>query len=346
MTLWLYDLSNHQSSTPSLNGWDGVIAKASEGSGFKDVRFRQHIDAARNAGKIHAGYHFLRSDVSVKSQFENFASVCPRDIAAIPDIESHKDRSGRVVSAPTPQQAAEFTDRLLQAGYNVPMHYLPPWYWSGPVGNWNRAYIGDWCTYLWPSWYPDYTARPRETAWRMVPNSVRLPFGGAKAVPLVQFTSSPLDQNASEWSFEDLYALFAGRAPGGGQGEKEVGYDFSTQTLPASTPDEFVGDLWSEDDILIPWQEGATNVQAVWVTLHGRATSLDSTGNRRPIYIKYAHWVGAEGNIVGEFLPQDSVVSGYHWSSGGQEAPNDAKKLTIVYRSPLPLKAGVESVTQ
>jgi glycosyl hydrolase family 25 len=342
MTVWLYDVSNHQSSTPSLNGWDGLIVKASEGSDFKDGRFRQHIDVAINQGKIHAGYHFLRSDSSVKSQFENFASVCPKSIAAIPDIESIKDRNGRVVSAPTPAQSAEFTDRLLQAGYNVPVHYLPPWYWSGPVGGWNRAYIGDWCTNLWPSYYPDYIARPRDQAWGMIPNSVKLPFGGAKAVPLVQFTSSPLDQNASLWSFDQLYNLFAGRAPGGGQGEQEMGYSFNQVQLPATGADPDT----NEEDVLIAWQLGATQVQAAWVTLHAPGMPLiGGTGPEREVAtIKFAHWVRADGSIAGEFLP-DNTELGHHQSSGGREAPNDAQKLTVVYNSPRPLNAGVEIVT-
>lgn len=347
MTLWLYDVSNHQSTTPSLDGWDGLIAKASEGSGFRDGRFRQHIDKAINAGKIHGAYHFLRSDSPVKDQFNTFASVVPTDIAAIPDIESIKDRTGRIISAPTPAQSAEFTDRLLQAGYTVPLHYLPPWYWSGSVGGWNRADISAWCRFLWPSWYPDYVARPRETARKMLPNSVWLPFGGAKGVPLVQFTSSPLDQNASEWKFEEMWNLFAGRAPGGGKGEQEMGYDLAVQKLDA-TPQ---GSEWYEDEVIIPWQKGATAVQAVWVTLHGRANPLvDPTkgyeaDNRVPIKFRYAHWVGADGEVVGEFLPNGYVAPGYHWDSGGVEAPDDAKKLVLVYNSPTPLSAAVESQT-
>lgn len=343
MTEFLYDVSNHQLATPSLDGWSGLIVKASEGSGFRDPRFRQHIDRAINAGKLHAGYHFLRSDSPVRDQFNTFASVCPKDIAAIPDIE-HIVQNNRVVSAPTPAQSAEFTDRLLQAGYNVPMHYLPPWYWR----SWGKPDISEWCEFLWPSYYPDYVARPREQGWAMIPNSVKLPFGGAKAVPLVQFTSSPLDQNASEWSFQDLWNLFAGRGAGGGKGKWEMGYDLSVQKLDA-TPQ---GDEFIEDEVIIPWQAGETRVQAVWVTLHGRANPLIDPAkgygadNRVPIQFKYAHWVGANGDIVGEFLPEDSKVSGYHWDSGGQEAPNNAKKLVFVYNSPLPLRAAVESVTQ
>lgn len=341
MTAWLYDVSNHQTSTPSLVGWDGLIVKASEGSGFRDGRFRQHIDVAINARKLHAAYHFLRSDSPVKDQFNTFASVVPKDIAAIPDIESIKNRDGRVVSAPTPAQSAEFTDRLLQAGYNVPMHYLPPWYWRG----WGSPYIGDWCRNLWPSWYPDYVARPRAQGWSLIPNSVRLPFGGAKAVPLVQFTSSPLDQNASEWTFAQLWELFAGRAPGGGQGEQEVGYGFNTEELPATANDSETNEV----DIIIPWQNGLTQVQAVWITLHAAGMPYvdpeDPDSERATAHINFAHWVRPDGSIAGSFLDDNTTMS-HHESSGGKEAPNDAQKLTIVYSSPRPLKAGVEVVTQ
>lgn len=196
---WFWDVSNHQGTTPSLKDWDGLIVKASEGSGFRDPRFWQHINVAREAGKIHAGYHFLRSDSPVKDQVATFTSVCPKEIAAVPDVESIKDRNGKIVSAPTLAQTREFVARLQDLGYYVPMQYLPRWYWNF----WGQPDLSG-LPPIWGSYYPDYVARPREQAWAMIPESAKQGFGGLPMVAL-QFTSSPLDQNHSEHTAEDFY---------------------------------------------------------------------------------------------------------------------------------------------
>jgi hypothetical protein len=199
VTVWFWDVSNHQAVTPPLNGWDGLIAKASEGANFRDARFRQHLDVARAAGKVHGAYHFLRSDASVREQVATFTAMCPRDVAAIPDVESVKNSSGRVISAPTLAQTREFVDRLQQLGYHVPMMYLPRWYWT----TWGSpSLVG--LPPLWGSWYPDYVARPREEAWKLIPSGARVGFGGLPQVAL-QFTSSPLDQNRSEYTPQQFY---------------------------------------------------------------------------------------------------------------------------------------------
>lgn len=200
MAAWFFDVSNHQFTTPSLEGWDGLIVKASEGNNFRDERFWQHINVAREQGKIHAGYHFLRSDASIKEQVDTFASVCPTDIAAVPDVEWIKDKNGRIVSAPTLSQTREFVDRLRDKGYHVPMMYLPRWYYAW----WGGSQSLEGLPALWGSYYPDYTVRPRDQAWSMIPDSAKQGFGGLPMVA-VQFTSSPLDQNRSDYTPQQFY---------------------------------------------------------------------------------------------------------------------------------------------
>jgi hypothetical protein len=201
MVAWLYDVSNHQPSTPNLNGWSGLIAKASEGSGFKDGRFNQHRSNTLAAGKVFGAYHFLRSDSSVAAQVDTFLSVVHPDDPVIPDVEWIK-QNGQMVSAPTLAQTREFIDRLRNAGRHIPMIYLPRWYWD----YWGRPDISD-LPPLWLSRYPDYIIRTRESGYAMV--GPQPGFGGASAV-LTQFTSSPLDQNAFEGTEEQLIALFRG----------------------------------------------------------------------------------------------------------------------------------------
>lgn len=200
MVVWFHDVSNHQSVTPPL--WDGLIVKASEGSGFRDPRFWQHINAARDAGKIHAGYHFLRSDSPVKDQVATFTSVCPKEIAAVPDVEWIK-QDNVIVSAPSLAQTREFVSRLLDLGYHVPMQYLPRWYWN----YWGQPDLSG-LPPLWNSYYPDYTIRPREVAWSLIPQSAKSGFGGLPLVAL-QFTSSPLDQNRAEYTPDEFYSFMS-----------------------------------------------------------------------------------------------------------------------------------------
>jgi GH25 family lysozyme M1 (1,4-beta-N-acetylmuramidase) len=203
MTQFMYDVSNHQTSTPDLSGWAGLIAKASEGSGFRDGRFRQHRDNTMRQGKLFAAYHFLRSDAPVVDQVSTFLSVVGAEDPLIPDVESIKDRYDRVVSAPTLAQTREFIDRLRQKGRNVPVTYLPRWYWDF----WGRPDIRD-LPPIWPSRYPDYIARPREVGWAMV--GPQPSFGNARMSGLVQFTSTPLDMNAFEGTYAQLAALLGG----------------------------------------------------------------------------------------------------------------------------------------
>ena len=204
MGIYGYDLSNHQ-PTPDLNGWDFVFAKASEGSWFQDGRFWEHMTNAANAGCLRGAYHFLRSDAPIVDQVETFKSVVPLNIPAIPDVESYTF-GGRVISAPTLDQTREFVNRLRDAGYHVPLMYLPRWYWQ----QWGSPQDISDLPPLWLSRYPDYVARPREEALSLVPDWAKQPFGGIASAPIIQFTSTPLDQNYFDGSKDELAALLGG----------------------------------------------------------------------------------------------------------------------------------------
>jgi hypothetical protein len=199
---YLYDVSNHQENTPSLNGWAGLIAKASEGDWFRDGRFAQHRANTLSAGKAFGAYHFLRSDANIAAQVDTFLSVVYPSDPVIPDVEWVKVND-RIVSAPTLAQTREFIARLRDRGRYIPMIYLPRWYWQ----YWGSPDISDFPP-LWLSRYPDYTIRQRDVAYAMV--GPQPGFGGARAV-MTQFTSSPLDQNAFEGTYEQLVALFGGQ---------------------------------------------------------------------------------------------------------------------------------------
>lgn len=198
------DVSNHQ-ATFDFGDWDFAFVKSSEGTGFRDGRFGQHTANARAQGCAVAAYHFLRSDASIADQVATVRSLVPLDMPVIPDVEWIKNGS-TTVSAPTLGQTVDFVSQLRAVGYAVPLLYLPRWYWD----YWGRPSLaGLGLPPLWNSWYPDYVARPREEAVRMVPASAWAGFGGLD-IAVMQFTSSPFDQNGFPGTREELNALLGG----------------------------------------------------------------------------------------------------------------------------------------
>lgn len=202
------DVSNHQKSF-NFRGWDFAFIKSSEGNGFRDAYFAGHLANARAAGCLVAAYHYQRN-VSAQSQVDLIKSMVPRDVPVIIDVE---DGSGPL------SLTREIIRLLREEGYDVPFLYLPRWYWSR-IGSPSLAGLPA----LWASWYPDYVARPREVGINMVPQSAWAPYGGL-SVGIMQFTSTPFDQNYFPGTRDQLAAILNGRAPGGGGiGEDEVAW--------------------------------------------------------------------------------------------------------------------------
>lgn len=202
------DVSNWQ-STFDFRTWDFAFIKATQGVGFKDGRFAQHLTNARANGCLVAAYHYQETS-SVVDQVENIKSMVPRDVPVIIDVERG---SGGV------DITRALIARLRAEGYEVPFLYLPRWYWR-EIGYPALNDLPD----LWASWYPDYVARPREVGINMVPQSAWAPYGGL-SVGIMQFTSTPFDQNYFPGTRDQLAAILNGRAPGGGGiGEDEVAW--------------------------------------------------------------------------------------------------------------------------
>lgn len=207
------DVSNYQKSF-NFSGWDFAFIKSSEGNGFRDAYFAGHLANARAAGCLVAAYHYQRN-VSAQSQVDLIKSMVPKDVPVIIDVE---DGSG-------PLSITREIIRLLRAeGYESPFLYVPRWFWQKPVslGGLGSPSMEGLPT-LWASWYPDYVARPREQGINMVPQSAWNSYGGLP-VGVMQFTSTPFDQNWFPGTREQLAAALNGRAPGGGIGEDEVSW--------------------------------------------------------------------------------------------------------------------------
>lgn len=195
MGLFGVDVSNHQKSF-DFTGWDFAFIKASEGVTFKDALFHTHLANARKAGCIVAAYHYQRPNPAAE-QVATIESMVPKDVPVIIDVE---DGSGSV------DLTREIIAGLRERGYRIGPVYIPRWWWISYAG---RPSLHD-LPQLWASWYPDYIARPREDGVLMVPSAEWGPYGG-NTVALMQFTSTPFDQNFFPGTREELKNLLNGK---------------------------------------------------------------------------------------------------------------------------------------
>jgi hypothetical protein len=201
------DVSHHQDTTLDFAAFrrDGIefaFIKSSEGSTFTDPQFTANLARARAAGMLVAAYHYVRSDASAAGQAARVARTVSRDVPVILDVESG---SGSV------SLVRAVTAALQSAGYQVPLLYLPRWYWqqigSPPL---------DGLPPLWSSRYPDNAVGTLLGEYAMVPASYWNGYGGLP-VRVLQFTSSarvagrsPLDANAFKGTREQLATVLGG----------------------------------------------------------------------------------------------------------------------------------------
>lgn len=183
------DWSNHNPNADFDTAWSQGfrfgIFKCSEGTGFRDWLFAQHVANARRVGMAVAAYHYQRV-ASVELQADVIESMCPKDIPVCIDVEA--DSGGVDI---TRALVAE----LRRRGFTVPLIYIPRWYWDGHLGRPSLAGLP-------PVWASDY--RGFGADWS--------DYGG-NVVALRQFTSVPFDQNIYLGTIEQYNALMgAGEA--------------------------------------------------------------------------------------------------------------------------------------
>lgn len=201
------DISHHQDLALDLaqcrrEGIEFVFIKSSEGSTFVDPEFAANLAEARNAGLLSAAYHYLRSSAPASAQVDLIRRTVPRGVPVIPDVETGSGAIGLV---------REFVARLKEAGYPVPLLYMPRWYWQ-QIGSPPLAGLPP----LWSSRYPDNVVGSIADEWADVPSTYWNGYGGLE-VAVLQFTSSaaiaghqPLDANAYRGTRQQLAALLGG----------------------------------------------------------------------------------------------------------------------------------------
>jgi murein DD-endopeptidase MepM/ murein hydrolase activator NlpD len=190
--LEILDISKHQSTTPSLDGIDALIARATFGT-VADERYAQHTAAARAKGIPAAAYHFGRSAqyVSIADQVATFLLVAKDADGLALDFEKddYWDPVAQQTVHRTPMsvaEAREFVERVHAAGRRIGL-YASTLYPYPEIGQ-------DW------RWVAEYRA------------TVVAAGGPPIAWDLWQYTSSPLDHSRFRGTLAEFRTLMGAPA--------------------------------------------------------------------------------------------------------------------------------------
>ncbi|MFE3196274.1 C39 family peptidase [Nocardia sp. NPDC059240] len=120
------DISNHQAGLDLdrvfAEGFEFVIAKCTEGEYYRDPTWPGFRDATLGAGKVLAGYHYVRADGDAEAQAAAFVEHLGDP--SIPAMLDHEDGSGDLGAFLAVREAIE------RRGVRVALSYLPQWYWD------------------------------------------------------------------------------------------------------------------------------------------------------------------------------------------------------------------------
>lgn len=135
MTLYLIDVSSHQQSIPIEalpgQGFSAVIIKATQGTGYTNPCFADHLRRAKATGRLLvAAYHFLAPGNGA-GQAAHAAAVVPADVPIWWDQEAGSSLSDSLAAS------AEASRRGLRTAGNYGSRPPKGWGW------WRAAYLTD-----------------------------------------------------------------------------------------------------------------------------------------------------------------------------------------------------------
>lgn len=248
--LYGLDVSNHQGTfdlaRARSEGFDFALFKASEGAGYRDPMFTRNLTLGRQVDLLCGAYHYQRGDAPAAAQVATITAQVPRDCPVLLDVENN---SGDLT------MTWELTNRLRDAGYHMPLLYLPEWYWQ-QLGRPNLVGLPA----LWSSRYPNSRAGAAAAVYQRNAGWLDTLWGGygGLGVAVLQFTDqgsvagqSPVDCNAFRGTRADLQALFGGSDTPGGLESMAMDTTWvdsygNTQTVQSFMSDiqRKINDLW------------------------------------------------------------------------------------------------------
>jgi hypothetical protein len=190
VTIFYYDVSSYQGQTQLPSDAAAIVAKATEGTYYKDSEYSWFKQQAANRGLPFSGYHFLieGEDPAAQAQYyHDFAGNTP----CMLDVETTGS------SHPTVDQTLKFMEALHGLGGHVWGVYIPRWYWSQVGGDLNLLVAAG--AVIISSNYTSYA--DDGPGWQA--------YGGATPT-MWQFTSTPLDKNAFKGTPAELASIING----------------------------------------------------------------------------------------------------------------------------------------
>lgn len=219
---WLIDLSEHQG--PAVNfpqvkreGYEGVICKMTEGTGYIDPYGQRNLQGTITAGLWAGAYHFLWGGMSARKQATFFLQQVskvtePENVALFVDVEqsANMDRG----SLPTFRTVRLFLQALEEKLPENRLGIYSGYYWRDNMGNPPISDLGlKQRPIIWDAHYFTSRIDYGSVLYRSVPSSYweKAAFGGRKA-DILQFASTGrlqqfpngIDVNAAPGGLESL----------------------------------------------------------------------------------------------------------------------------------------------
>ena len=205
MTLAFPDVSNHNGAMALLAQTVACLAKATEGTTYRDPYYAHYKAEAARVGALFGAYHFLREgDGAAQARFAY--SVIGPGVPTMLDFEPEYDQSGQPISQPTMADATAFRDTFRSLGGLIRLNYLPRWYWAGRLGSPSLAPLAELA--LVSSDYEAYS--DNGPGWA--------PYGGVdpqiwQYTDRQPYSGQPVDFNAYRGTLDQLRALLGFASP-------------------------------------------------------------------------------------------------------------------------------------
>lgn len=246
MTIFFPDISSYEAGLTIQPGTVAVVAKATEGTYYRDAQYANFKAQAARVGAVFSAYHFLKAGNGAGQADYCFAMVGSTPVML--DVETEG------ASKPTEADCLAFINRMRQLGGRVWGAYFPQWFWQQVGGN--LASLG---VAVVSSNYTSYS--DSGPGWA--------PYGGATPV-IWQYTDKQsyggqtVDFNAYKGTVAELAALINGTTTSTAGGT-DVG------TIPASIGQFYpeisgqfpAGQTFDNDTALI-WADGGARAAAFY----------------------------------------------------------------------------------